>query len=114
MSFKKFAVIGLLSLVFVGIAHTSAEARRHRHGGFGMSFGATEVVQPVYQDRVVEYYYPGYSDHVVVGSRPYYGAPVYGAPAVLYPAPVAVREVYVAPRVVAPVRQAGFSWFFGW
>lgn len=108
MKIKLFATFGLLSLLFLGAVQTSAEARHHRHSSFSIGFGAS-TVRPVYEPRVVEYYYPAYQ-------APVYVQDPYGRPAVVYQAPVLrpyAREVYVAPRV--PVRQeAGFSWFFGW
>jgi hypothetical protein len=110
MKIKKFVSIGLLSLVFLGIAHTSAEARHHRRSSFSLNVGVGNVapvyaapvyVAPVYPAPVVEYYAPAPCE-----------APVY-ARQVVYPTPVYAAPVYVAPRV--PVyRQTSFSWFFGW
>lgn len=100
MKLKMFATVSLLTLILVGVAHTSAEARHHRRSSFGIGFAVTDVAPaPVYVAQPVYY-------------APVYAAPVVVNQPVVYPAPV-VREVYVAPRV--PVyRQAGFSWFFGW
>jgi hypothetical protein len=109
MKIKKFVAISLLSLLFLGIAHTSAEARHHRRSSFSLNVGVGSVA-PVYATPVyvapapvVEYYAP-----VAVPCE----TPVY-ARQVVYPTPVYAAPVYVAPRV--PVyRQTSFSWFFGW